>query len=152
MHSHLNSDCAALELFFALSKSSFSRFQYIFIHSFDASFFAFDPRAATRYQWHVQTYRIPARSGLQSTLASSRTMQDRGYEAVSTCIYELALLVFSLFQFRLIRWARVTANTTPERGHHQRISKIPNFSQFSGRLQKSTARGRHNGQDFTYLF
>lgn len=79
-------------------------------------------------------------------------MQDRGYEAVSTFIYELALLIFSLFQFRLIRWARVTANTTPERGHHQRISKILNFSQFSGRLQKSTARGRHNGQDFTYLF
>ncbi len=43
-------------------------------------------------------------------------------------------------------------DTMPERGHHQHITKIPNFSRSSGRLQKSTARGRHNGQNFTYLF
>lgn len=40
----------------------------------------------------------------------------------------------------------------PERGHHQHTTKIPNFSRSSGRLQKSTARGRHKGQNFTYLF
>lgn len=43
-------------------------------------------------------------------------------------------------------------NTMPERGHHQHITKIPNFSRSSGRLQKSTARDRHNGKNFTYLF
>lgn len=43
-------------------------------------------------------------------------------------------------------------NTMPERGHHQHITRTPNFSRSSGRLQKSTARDRHNGQNFTYLF
>lgn len=160
MHPPLSSDYATLELFFALSKSSFPRIQYFFIHYFDANFFTFDPRSSISCRWHVQTHRIPVGSGLQSTIDSPRTMQDRGYEAVSICYYELAPFSLSLSlpffpssNFVTFGGLKLPlTNIMPERGHHQHITKIPNFSRSSGRLQKSTARGRHNGQNFTYLF
>lgn len=66
--------------------------------------------------------------------------------------FSLSLSLALSFPLTFDRLKSPLTNTMPERGHHQHITKIPNFSRSSGRLQKSTARGRHNGQSFTYRF